>query len=44
MGLAMIELLENYGVLFFGAIGIVLCIGLQVVDFINYMSGDSEDE
>ena len=35
----LLNLLNNYGVLFFGATGIVLCIGLQVVDFINYMSG-----
>lgn len=39
----MLTLLENYGVLFFGVIGIVLCIGLQLNDFINYMSGDDEE-
>lgn len=36
----LLALLNNYGILFFGTIGIVLCIGLQVVDFINWISGD----
>lgn len=28
----------------FLTIGVVLCIGLQINDFINYMIGESEDE
>ncbi len=35
----LLNLLNNYGILFFVTVGIVLCIGLQVVDFINYISG-----
>lgn len=40
----MLSFLSNYGLLFFGAIGVALCIGLQVVDFINWISGDNENE
>lgn len=36
----MLHFLAEYGLLFFGAIGVALCIGLQVVDFINWISVD----
>lgn len=36
--------LGKYGILFFGTIAVVLCIGLQVVDFINWISGNDEHE
>lgn len=36
----MLHFLAEYGLLFFGACMIALCIGLQVVDFINWISGD----
>ncbi len=36
----MLHFLAEYGLLFFGAIAVALCIGLQVVDFIDWISGE----
>jgi len=33
----MLTLLETYGVLFFGTIGVVLLIGLSIMDVFNYL-------
>ena len=40
----MLTLLENYGVLFFGTIGVVLLIVMQLNDFIKTICGENEDE
>lgn len=40
----MLTLLENYGALIFGAIGVVLLIAMQLNDFIKTICGECEDE
>lgn len=40
----MLTLLENYGPLLFGIIGVVLLIAVQLNDFIKTICGDDEDE
>lgn len=41
----MLTFLETYGVLIFGAIGVVLLVGLSIMDVFNKtICGDDEDE
>jgi len=37
------DLLETYGVLFFGTIGVVLLIAMQLNDFIKTICGEDEE-
>lgn len=37
------ELLKNYGPLFFGTIGVVLLVAMQLNDFIKTICGDDEE-
>ena len=39
----MLTLLETYGVLFFGTIGVVLLIAMQLNDFIKTICVDDEE-
>lgn len=39
-----LSFLANYGVYLFLTVGCILCISIQVCDFINWISGDNESE
>ena len=40
----MLTLLETYGVLFFGTIGVVVLLVMQINDFIKTICGENKDE
>lgn len=39
-----LSLLDSYGVLFFLTIGVILCVGIQVSDFIDFITEENNDE